>query len=277
MLFWSYGLFSDNAPNGLTMILNTTRSKVPHISSTSIPESEISICFALWTDIFELLLILRECFEWPQNDLEHWGNPYSSTGTPESQISICFAPQPAMFHLEKKSAENHPKITLNTIRSKVPNIWSTSIPESQISLRYCTINHFQDEPFPKLKFQWVTLWRLPQGMFRQSFFLLTRIITVRGVALWYFPILHHFNFNLFWKLNFKKSSFKIPISNFCKDCHKEYLSKCSLKKNHNCERSSVLWKFSLALGTVFTKMKESLKLKTPKFWKRGKRNGLEIW
>ena len=75
------------------MTLNPTRSKVPHICVTSIPESQISVRFALRPAIFELQAILRQVDRMtPKRPrlLECERCPIYVTNNPGSQISPHF-------------------------------------------------------------------------------------------------------------------------------------------------------------------------------------------
>ncbi len=59
------------APNEPKITLNNTRSKVSHICSTTTPESQTSIHFALRPTIFELQATCGKCTERLQNDNKH--------------------------------------------------------------------------------------------------------------------------------------------------------------------------------------------------------------
>ncbi len=52
------------------MTLNTKRPKVPNIHVATIPESQISLRFVLHVVVFELLAICEQCTEWPQMTLK---------------------------------------------------------------------------------------------------------------------------------------------------------------------------------------------------------------
>ncbi len=54
------------------MILNPTRSNIPHVCVTSIHESQISLRFAVRRAIFEMQAILRTVHRMTPNDLEHY-------------------------------------------------------------------------------------------------------------------------------------------------------------------------------------------------------------
>ena len=63
--------FETSVPNDPKIILNTKRSKVPHIHVTGTPESQISLHFSLLPAICELQAILRHVYWMTPNDLEH--------------------------------------------------------------------------------------------------------------------------------------------------------------------------------------------------------------
>ena len=81
----------------------------------------------------------------PQNDLEHYKikrtpymRYYCSRVTNISPFRSCRSTASHFLiagHFER-SAPNHPKMTSITIRSDVPHIFVTTVPESQISIRF---------------------------------------------------------------------------------------------------------------------------------------------
>ena len=73
-------------------------------------------------------------------------------------------------------------------------------------------------------------------------------------------------------LNLKFQNVKKKL---CEDCHREYLEKGWLKKNHNSRRRSVL-KFSLPGGPMLTKMKIIVKGQKLKIFKNGKNLSVNI-
>ncbi len=58
--FSSYNPFEESAQTDPQMTLNPTRSKVPHIRVTSVPESQITLRFAIRPAVFEIEAILRQ-------------------------------------------------------------------------------------------------------------------------------------------------------------------------------------------------------------------------
>ncbi len=68
----------------------------------------------------------------------------------------------------------------------------------------------------------------------------------------------------------------MPRNNFCEHCHREYLGKAWLRKNHNCGRSNFL-KFLLPYGPMLTNMKKNVKIKKCEIFKNREKNGLEMW
>ncbi len=62
-----------------------------HVLPVVPTESHISILFALRPTVYKP--IWQRCIEWPQNDIEHWGQMYPiccHTTTPKFQISVLF-------------------------------------------------------------------------------------------------------------------------------------------------------------------------------------------
>ncbi len=54
-------------------------SNAPHICVPIVPDSQISVRFALRPAVLELQAIRDKCTEWPQNDIEYYkvkGTPY---------------------------------------------------------------------------------------------------------------------------------------------------------------------------------------------------------
>ncbi len=80
--------FVTGAPKDLNMTLNTTRSNVPHIGVTLIPNFSP---LALRPAVFEFQDILRIVHWMPPKDLETYEvklNPYMCYYWPQSQISV---------------------------------------------------------------------------------------------------------------------------------------------------------------------------------------------
>ena len=118
------------------MILNPTRSNVPHICVTSVTKSQISLQFALRPGIFELKVILRHEHQMiPKMTMSHTMPkvPHVCVNSiHESQISLRFALRPAIFEIQailrqmqrhfETSVPNDPKMTLNPTRSNDPQM-----------------------------------------------------------------------------------------------------------------------------------------------------------
>ncbi len=91
--------FETSAPNDHKITLNTTRSKLPHISITTTPN--LSLSFTLQLSIIELHAIMRHVYQITPNDLTSMKTKSSKvshmhiTTTHESQISF----HPAVFKL----------------------------------------------------------------------------------------------------------------------------------------------------------------------------------
>ncbi len=130
------------------MTLNTTRSKVPHTSVTSVAESQIPF--------FSTTSLFRVTGHYETSALN--GKVTLNTTRPkvahicyycpESQISVRFALRPAMFELQailrQTIAPNDPKWQ-NITRSKVHHICFTNVPVSQVHPPFSsTTNHFRD-------------------------------------------------------------------------------------------------------------------------------------
>ncbi len=151
------------AQNDPRMILNTTRSKVPHICSTDTPKSKFSLSFALRGEMFKMFEFFfifspfpttlgpnlkNKCPEWTQNEEIHT----CDTSTPESQISILFILWSPCFELQvilRKSTPNDSKMTLNTTRSKVPQTCHANTPPNfnlclSTASRYRVIVHLEE-------------------------------------------------------------------------------------------------------------------------------------
>ncbi len=116
--------------------MNTTRSKVPHIGVTSIPESQISVSFALRPDVLKVHAILRKVHQmtkkWPwtlQGQrypiyvlLEYC--PWVPNFSRFPSTTSCFR----VLGQFETSALNDPKMTLDTTRSNTPHIYVTGTP-----------------------------------------------------------------------------------------------------------------------------------------------------
>ncbi len=84
--FWVYGQYVyEKCSEWPQMVLNTTRTMLPHICCFSTPQSQISITFAIRHAVLEW-----KVHEWPQNGLK---------GTPQNGIKgtpyICFTSAPS--------------------------------------------------------------------------------------------------------------------------------------------------------------------------------------
>ncbi len=123
-LFWRYRPFETSALNNPKMTLNPTRSSVPHICITSIPESQISVLFTLWPAV----AVLRQVRQMTLNDFE----PYKVKSAPYMRYQYLRVPNFTLLrsmasrfwvtgHFEK-SALNDPKMSLNPTRSNLPHI-----------------------------------------------------------------------------------------------------------------------------------------------------------
>ncbi len=133
------GHFEISAQNDPKITLNTARSDVPHIHTRTTPEFQISFRFPLRPAIFELQHIFETSV--PNDPTRTLNtkrstpyNMYNMPTTTEYQISLRFLLRSAVIEsgdiLCRTDALNDPKMTLNTTRSKVPNIDVTA---SQIS------------------------------------------------------------------------------------------------------------------------------------------------
>ncbi len=98
-------------------------------------QSQISVLFNLQPTVFEIQPFGKKCTEWPQNDFGHYkviGTP-CATSVPVSQISLHVALRPVVVEsqdiLRQVRAPNDPKMTLIAIRSSVPHICVTSVPD----------------------------------------------------------------------------------------------------------------------------------------------------
>ena len=76
-LFELEAIFTS-APNDPKIILNTKRSKVPHICVNSIHESQILVRFAQRLAVLNYRPLWDKCTEWPKYVLEK----YKVKGTP---------------------------------------------------------------------------------------------------------------------------------------------------------------------------------------------------
>ena len=76
--FWVTGHFEKSAPNDPKMTLNTTSSNYP-ICVTCVPDSQISLRFALRPSVLRYRAFWDKCTEWTQNDLEPYKVKWGST------------------------------------------------------------------------------------------------------------------------------------------------------------------------------------------------------
>ena len=139
--FWVTGHSETSALNDRKLTLNPTRSIVPQIFVTSIHKSQISLRFALQWAIFELQAILRQVHwmtpNWPWT-LQGLRYPIYVTSVRESQILLHFTLRNPFLSYRPfwDKCTEWPQMTLNLTRSNVPHICITTIPGSQISLRF---------------------------------------------------------------------------------------------------------------------------------------------
>ncbi len=94
------GNFATSGTNGPKLTLNATRSKIPLICFTSVPESQILVYFVLQRAVFELTGRLRHEQRMTNNALERnnvKGTSYMCSSTNESQFSIIFVIRPAFL------------------------------------------------------------------------------------------------------------------------------------------------------------------------------------
>ncbi len=68
--FLRYRPFWDKCTDDPKITLNHTRSNVSH--KTSVPEFQVSLSFAPWSAVFELLVILRQVHRMIPNEIEHY-------------------------------------------------------------------------------------------------------------------------------------------------------------------------------------------------------------
>ncbi len=104
--------------------LNTKRSNVPHTHVVTNPESQISLCFALWVAIFELQAILRQVHQktpkWPGTLEGHMHPIYIyDNWLPRTFHSFWLYGQPFLSNSPSWYKYTDSKLTLNTKRSKV--------------------------------------------------------------------------------------------------------------------------------------------------------------
>ena len=103
------GHFETSALNGTQIDLEPCKVKVPYICITSIPDSQISLRFALWPGVFEIQAILSA-----PNDSKmtlittrSYVPHIYATSIHESQISLHFAPRRSIFEIKAMLRQVH--------------------------------------------------------------------------------------------------------------------------------------------------------------------------
>ncbi len=135
------GHFQNTPPNGLQMMLNSTRWNVHLICVTGVPEHWIPLCFSLWLAVLNYRPFWVGCNEWLQNDLKHYMH-YKVKSTPcirlcvQHTISFRLTDPPFSRHrpFGGSAPSNDAKMTLNITRPNVSHICVTRVPESQHSV-----------------------------------------------------------------------------------------------------------------------------------------------
>ena len=159
---------STSAPNDPKMTLNTKRSKIRHIHVhvTTTPDSQMSLCFALWPASFELIVrpFWDKCAQKPPK----WPWTLKGQGCPIYIYMLEVPPSPK-FHC----------FALRLAVSEILAIFHVSIGHNVKFQDFFFKFKFEISNFQEATFVWIVTWNI------QKKFGWKRIKTV-GVAFWNF-------------------------------------------------------------------------------------------
>ncbi len=153
--FADTGHSETSALNDPKMTINPTKSNVPHIYITSVPESHILLSFALRPEFSRYMQFWNICTELLHIDLEPYKAKLSYicvTALPESQISLHFALPPPVFEIQAIFRQVS-RMTLNwprTLQGRMYLIYVLLVSTSPIFHSFS----LYDQPFSSYRLFW---------------------------------------------------------------------------------------------------------------------------